>query len=131
MELLADDVSAVIRTLGDDPVDIVALSMGGYVAQALLERHPELVRSLALVDTRTTADTDAQRAARLAAIAGVLRDGRHGLAVMTAKLLAPGDDTDAMHQLARARCHSMIEAQPVETIVADLRGMRERGTAPP
>lgn len=127
MDLFADDVSAVIRTLGDDPVDVVGLSMGGYVAQALYEHHPQLVSSLALVDTKAPGDSPPQQQARDAAIAVVLRDGRRALAAaMTEKLLAPAAVGGPGHDLARARCHSMIEAQPVETIVADLRGLRDR-----
>ena len=39
--------------------------MGGYVALALLERHPDLVAGLALVDTKSTADAPEARANRL------------------------------------------------------------------
>mgnify|MGYP000925235068 CR=1 FL=1 len=39
MELFADDVATVIHTLSDEPVDLVGLSMGGYAALAVMERH--------------------------------------------------------------------------------------------
>ncbi|MBL8751938.1 MAG: alpha/beta fold hydrolase, partial [Planctomycetes bacterium] len=45
MELLADDVAMVVRSLADEPADVVGLSMGGYVAFALWARSPGLVRS--------------------------------------------------------------------------------------
>jgi pimeloyl-ACP methyl ester carboxylesterase len=48
--------------------------MGGYVALALLERHPDLVAGLGLVDTKSTADTDEARANRLR-IADAAEDG--------------------------------------------------------
>ena len=127
MDLMADDVSAVIRTLCDDPVDIVGLSMGGYVAQALYAAHPDLVSSLALVDTRAAGDTQAHKQAREASICTLLEQGRGAIAsAMTAKLLAPREDADPHGQMLRARLGSMIEELPTETILADLRGLRDR-----
>lgn len=127
MEMFADDIASVIHTLCDDPVDVVGLSMGGYVAQALYQEHPDLVSSLALVDTRARADTAAQKQARDGAIAAVLGDGRPAFArAMAARLLAPRDAADPHDQILRARLSTMIESLPVETIVADLRGLRDR-----
>ena len=40
----ADDVAALLRTLGPDPVDVLGFSNGGNVALRLAMRHPELVR---------------------------------------------------------------------------------------
>ena len=127
MDTMAGDVSAVIRTLTDDPVDVVGLSMGGYVAQALVAQHADLVSSLALVDTRAAGDTDEQRAGRDAAIATLLLEGRRAIAAaMSDKLLAPRDANDPHDQILRARLCTMIESLPAETIVADLRGLRDR-----
>ncbi|MBL8749158.1 MAG: alpha/beta fold hydrolase [Planctomycetes bacterium] len=127
MDLLADDVAAVVHTISDEPVDVVGLSMGGYVAQAVWARHPQLVRSLCLVDTKAKGDDDAGKAGRDAAMRTVLEKGRPAIAAaMAGKLLAPRAETDPHGMLLRARLHSMVEGQPVETIVADLRGMRER-----
>ncbi len=127
MHGFADDVSAVIRTLTDDPVDVVGLSMGGYVAQALVERHPDVVSSLALACTRARGDTDAQKQGRNDAIQNVITDGRRAIATaMQTALLAVRSDDDPHGQLLRARVATMIEAQPTETIVADLRGLRDR-----
>src|SRR5262249_20648013 len=67
MELFADDLAAVIESTGAGAADVVALSMGGYAALALCERHPTRVRSLALVDTRASADSEAGKAGRQAA----------------------------------------------------------------
>jgi pimeloyl-ACP methyl ester carboxylesterase len=127
MELLADDVAAVVHTISDEPVDLVALSMGGYVAQAVWAAHPQIVRSLALVDTRSGADGDAARTARDAAMRTAVEQGRSAIAAaMLGKLLAPRPADDPHGLLLRARVQSMIEGQPVETIVADLRGLRDR-----
>lgn len=65
LEASADLVAEVVRAVGVDSAVIAGLSMGGYVALALLERHPELVAGLALVDTKSTADAPDARANRL------------------------------------------------------------------
>ncbi|QWC17040.1 alpha/beta hydrolase [Cellulomonas dongxiuzhuiae] len=64
LEHAADAVAGAIRATGPGPAVVVGLSMGGYVALALLERHPELVAALALVDTKSTADTPEAAAKR-------------------------------------------------------------------
>ena len=51
IELLADDAHALLGAMGVDSVHFVGLSMGGFTAQMLALRHPEVVRSLALCDT--------------------------------------------------------------------------------
>lgn len=61
----ADHVAAAVRAAGHASAVVAGLSMGGYVALALLERHPDLVAALALVDTKATADTPEARAKRL------------------------------------------------------------------
>ena len=64
MEMLADDLAGVIDALGAEKADVIALSMGGYVALALFELRPSLVRSLTLVNTRASADSAKARAGR-------------------------------------------------------------------
>ncbi len=56
----ADDLAALLDALQTRvPVVYVGLSMGGYVAFALWQRHPERVRAFVLADTRAAADTTA------------------------------------------------------------------------
>ncbi|WP_214105263.1 alpha/beta fold hydrolase [Acrocarpospora catenulata] len=61
VEELADDAAELIRSLGDEPLHVAGVSLGGAIAMNLASRYPELVRSLALhsaaayPDARTTA----------------------------------------------------------------------------
>lgn len=48
---MADDTAALLDALGLRSAHVVGQSMGGMVAQALVERHPQRVRSLGLVYT--------------------------------------------------------------------------------
>ncbi|WP_087510232.1 alpha/beta fold hydrolase [Cellulomonas iranensis] len=56
LDAVADRVADLVRDAGGRAL-VAGLSMGGYNALALLERHPDVVAGLALVDTRSTADT--------------------------------------------------------------------------
>ena len=72
MHQLADDVAGLIRELGESSADVVGLSMGGYVALALWERHQDVVRTLVLANTRAAAESEEGRAGREAqAVAAV------------------------------------------------------------
>lgn len=51
IEHMADDAAAVIRALGLRQVDVLGFSLGGYQAQDLTRRHPDLVRKLMLIGT--------------------------------------------------------------------------------
>lgn len=80
---------------------VMGVSMGGYVAQALVARHPERVCGLVLADTRAEADDDAALAARADAIARVEADGPAAyLADFLPRLLAPDADRGVRDALA-------------------------------
>jgi pimeloyl-ACP methyl ester carboxylesterase len=51
MEDMADDIAAVIQALGLEQVDLLGFSIGGYQAQEVTLRHPQLVRKLLLLGT--------------------------------------------------------------------------------
>ncbi|MCP2638487.1 alpha/beta hydrolase [Microbacterium sp. HD4P20] len=51
VEAMADDAYTFIKALGFDEIDIFSFSLGGFVAQALVVKHPELVRKLVLTGT--------------------------------------------------------------------------------
>ena len=75
LETMADAVAATLREVGVERAIVAGLSMGGYVAMALVERHPDLVAGLGLLDTKSTADDDAARANRLRIAEAVTADG--------------------------------------------------------
>jgi pimeloyl-ACP methyl ester carboxylesterase len=57
IEQLAHDAAAVLDARSVDRADILGHSMGGYIAQTLALRRPDLVRSLVLVATGPGAPT--------------------------------------------------------------------------
>ncbi len=87
--LLADDVVTELDELGIDRAIFGGVSMGGYVAMAVLRRHPERVAGLLLVDTRSGADDAAalerRRAAAERADRGDIAAGSDAIAPLVAQ----------------------------------------------
>lgn len=81
IEQCTSDAIALIEGLGE-PVHFVGLSMGGFVGMRVAARRPELVRSLALLDTAADPEPEANvpkyrrllLAARILGVPGFLAD---------------------------------------------------------
>jgi pimeloyl-ACP methyl ester carboxylesterase len=56
MDTVAEDAAALIRNLVGGPVHFIGLSMGGFVGMRLAARHPELIKSLVLLETSANAE---------------------------------------------------------------------------
>ncbi|WP_341366011.1 alpha/beta hydrolase [Yoonia sp. BS5-3] len=56
MDTLAEDAVALIKHLELPPCHLVGLSMGGFVAMRIAARHPELLKSVTLLDTSAGAE---------------------------------------------------------------------------
>jgi len=63
VEAMADDAYTFVRALGFDKIDIFSFSLGGMVAQALVAKHPELVRKLILTGTGPAGGKDIDKVA--------------------------------------------------------------------
>jgi pimeloyl-ACP methyl ester carboxylesterase len=63
IEAMADDAYAFIRAFGFEKVDIFSFSLGGFVAQALVSKHPDLVRRLILTGTGPSGGKDIDKVA--------------------------------------------------------------------
>ncbi|MFI6149971.1 alpha/beta fold hydrolase [Streptomyces sp. NPDC051109] len=51
IEAMARDAVLFIRTLGFEHVDLLGLSMGGFIAQVIAAEEPQLVRKVILAGT--------------------------------------------------------------------------------
>jgi pimeloyl-ACP methyl ester carboxylesterase len=60
----ADDVARAVVSLAPTPVPVVGMSLGGLTALALVDRHPDLVSRLVLVDV--TPGVDREKASPIA-----------------------------------------------------------------
>jgi pimeloyl-ACP methyl ester carboxylesterase len=76
VDVMGDAVAATLRAAGIEKAVIAGLSMGGYVAMSMLERHPDLVAGLGLLDTKSRQDDEAARERRLEIARRVLAEQR-------------------------------------------------------
>jgi pimeloyl-ACP methyl ester carboxylesterase len=63
VEAMADDAYTFIKALGFSTIDIFSFSLGGFVAQALVVKHPDLVRKLVLTGTGPKGGKDIDKVA--------------------------------------------------------------------
>src|SRR5271166_6596104 len=141
MDEMADDVVELLDRLDvKQPVVLGGLSMGGYVALALVLRHPRRVRGLILCDTRAAADTPEAAKGREETARNVLREGtgRWMIETMVPRLF--GKTTLEKHpQRVEAMLAVMERTSPLGiagawrgmAVRADRRGALKRITMPP
>lgn len=82
MDFLADTVIAALDTLGVERAVMVGHSMGGYVALAAAERHPERLAGLVLLSSTPNADSEEKRENRRREQALILSGKKEALARM-------------------------------------------------
>src|SRR6266568_1409187 len=63
VEAMADDAYTFIKALGFSKIDVFSFSLGGFVAQALVVKHPDLVRNLVLTGTGPKGGKDIDKVA--------------------------------------------------------------------
>jgi pimeloyl-ACP methyl ester carboxylesterase len=125
MEQFADDVAALMDTLGMQQAILCGLSMGGYAAFAFLRKYPERVRGLVLSDTRPGADTAEAKANREQVARLVEEQGIDPFAdLQIPKLLSVY--TRQHHSEIELRVRQMINAATPAGIAAASRGMAQR-----
>jgi len=121
----ADDVLALMTHLDIEDSAVAGLSMGGYVAFAMMRIAPERVSAVVLSNTRAIADTPSAREARAATIALVEREGAAGIArEMAPKLL--GESTRRDQPDLEEAVKRLILVNGAEAIVSALGALRDR-----
>jgi len=127
MQAYAEDLRALMAELGLGPVILVGHSMGGYIALAFARAHPELVRGLVLVGTRSGADSAEGAAGRLALAEKVGAQGAQvAIDAIAPKMLSPHADPKLGPPM-RALMKDASDAG----IIGALRGMAERPDSTP
>lgn len=123
---LADSIVASVPDAGGiDRAIIGGLSMGGYIALRIAERHPDRVAGLILMNTRASADQADERANRLKVADRVLTDGNAWLPeAMLPRLL--GATSHATRRELAGRVSEWIRNTAPATIAWDQRAMAAR-----
>jgi pimeloyl-ACP methyl ester carboxylesterase len=118
----ADDVVGILDKLGIERATVAGLSMGGYVAFALVRRHPQRLARLILADTRAAADSPEGRRARDENMALV---ARAGVAPLVELLLPKLLSANAPPRVV-ARVRALGGQQTAAGLMSALAAMRDR-----
>jgi 3-oxoadipate enol-lactonase len=118
----AADLLALLDRLQLPRVTVAGLSMGGYIAFALLRRAPQRITRLVLADTRAAADSEAVRAARAINAELALTQGSAALA----DKLLPGLVAPQTPPALRAELRAVAAANPPQGLADALHAMAAR-----
>lgn len=124
MELMAEAVDAVLKHLKIRRSTFIGHSMGGYVALAYAEEHPDALKGLCLMNSTASADSPEKKQNRDRAILAVKQNHKTFIRMAIVNLFRPKNRklfSDKIKQIRK-------EAQetPLQGIVAALEGMKIR-----
>ncbi|MFB6894614.1 alpha/beta fold hydrolase [Kitasatospora sp. NPDC056327] len=123
LDTVADDVARLLDAEGIDRTVLGGLSMGGYVAMAFAQRHPDRLAGLLLANTKATADPDAARLNRERIASAVL--ARDSVQLLLDERMAAGQLGPRSQHLTD-RVQRMIAAAPPAAVAWAQRAMAER-----
>jgi 3-oxoadipate enol-lactonase len=127
LDLLAEDVRALLAHLRIERAAVAGLSMGGYLSLELYRQAPALFRGLALCDTKAAADTDEGKAVREKFAQTTLERGLSWVAdEMVPNLLRAEPDPAAVKEVRR-----LIQDGTPAGVAAAQRGMARRPDSTP
>jgi pimeloyl-ACP methyl ester carboxylesterase len=127
LELLAQDIRALLQHVRVERAAVVGLSMGGYLAFELYRQAPGLFRGIALCATRAGADTDEGKAGREKFAKTTLEKGLVWVAdEMIPKLLRPEPDPAAVKEV-----RGLVSGGTPAGVAAAQRGMARRPDSTP
>jgi len=130
MEAFATHINAELDRIGIERAVIAGLSLGGYVAFAVLRQRPDRASALILADTRETADNEQGREGRLRMIGTLGQRGPSGVFEdMSPKLL--GATTHAERPEVVTQVKGLIESQTPAAIEGAIRAMLDRPDSTP
>ena len=126
LDLMADDVAALLDRLDLPEVVLGGLSMGGYVAMAFLRLHPGRVSAVLLADTKAGADPEAARDNRLRIAARLTDEDSTQVLVDDVLPSLVGETTRREQPLVQGRVRALVEAAPPAAAAWAQRAMAAR-----
>ncbi len=123
-----EEMAAVVKAIADHfrlkRYHLIGHSMGGYVALAFAEAHPDIPKSITLFHSTTLADSPAKKKDRVRAIELVKRAPDSFVKLSIPLLFRPKSRKLFQKEIKALVSEAM--RMPVQGIVAALEGMKER-----
>ncbi|WNH13755.1 alpha/beta fold hydrolase [Thalassobellus suaedae] len=124
MELMADVVHAVLSHLKIKKATIIGHSMGGYVALALAEKKPNLIKGLCLMNSTAQEDSFEKKKNRDRAILAVKQNHKTFIRLAISNLFRPKNRTIFSKEIKQIKKEAL--QTPLQGIIAALEGMKIR-----
>ncbi|WP_395052659.1 alpha/beta fold hydrolase [Flavobacterium sp.] len=124
MEENADVVMAVLQHLKIRKIVFIGHSMGGYVALAFAELHPENVKGIVLLNSTSRADSEERKTNRDRAIKAVKQNYTAFVRMSIANLFSEKNRTILVDEIENVKTEAL--KTPLQGIVASLEGMKIR-----
>ncbi len=124
MEVMAEAVEAVLNHLKIRRSIFVGHSMGGYVALAFAEKHPDALKGLCLLNSTSRADSAEKKKNRDRAIKAVKQTHKTFVRMAIANLFRPKNRKLFAQEIKALKKEAL--KTPLQGIIAALEGMKTR-----
>ena len=124
MELFAETIAAVLKDLRIRKCILVGHSLGGYIALAFAEKHPQKVKGLCLMNATSNEDTSERKALRLRANKMITSNFRNMVRMSFANLFGPKSKTIFKKEIELAISKAL--QTPMQGYIAAQEGMQLR-----
>lgn len=124
MELMAEAVHAILKSLKLRKVTLIGHSMGGYVSLAFAEKFPEMVKALCLMNSTAQADSKERSELRARANEMVKTNFTNMVRMSVANLFKP-ESLDLFSDQVKWVKEEALKT-PIQGYIACMEGMRIR-----
>lgn len=124
MEKQADMILALIKFLTIKHFSIIGHSMGGYIALAILEKKPKMVKQIVLLNSTSIADNEERKINRERAIAAVKQNHQLFIGMAVANLFSQNSQKKLPNAIERLKEEALNT--PKQGVIAALSGMKIR-----
>lgn len=125
IEAYAEDLFSQLHAFQEQSFVLVGHSMGGYIALAFAEQHPEIVRGLVLVNSTAFADNEEKRQARQKSIASLQENGSGAFIEQTVPKMFGKAFTEA-HSAEVKQLVDRFSELPPQALIAGMRAIAGR-----
>ena len=125
IDAYAEEVFSQLQTSQIESCVLIGHSMGGYIALAFAEQHPEQVKGLVLVNSTAFADDEAKKQSRQKAVETMEENGARAFIEQTVPKMF-GESYNQNQSESVKKQVEQFSALPAEALIAGVKAMASR-----
>ncbi|MFD1141691.1 alpha/beta fold hydrolase [Larkinella insperata] len=125
IDAYAEEVFSQLQTSQIQSSVLIGHSMGGYIALAFAEQHPEMVKGLVLINSTAFADDEAKKQSRQKAIETMEQNGAGAFIEQTVPKMFGESYTQSQSEGVKKQVE-VFSALPAEALIAGVKAMASR-----